>query len=64
MRGVVLDSLDAHVHGCAGVVRGRAVWKNRDGSGFETRFLDTWERRRGTWVLVAEANFGEETRTP
>src|SRR4051794_30554263 len=59
---VALDSLDAHVHGSFGVVRGHALWKNKDGSGFETHFLDTWERRSGTWVMVAAANFGEEKR--
>jgi hypothetical protein len=59
---LAMDSLDAQVYGSFGVVRGRITFKNKDGSSYDSHFLDTWERRKGTWVLVAEANFGEEKR--
>jgi|tagenome__1003787_1003787.scaffolds.fasta_scaffold18411598_1 hypothetical protein len=62
LANLTMDSLDAQVYGSFGVVRGRMTFKNKDGSSYESHFLDTWERRKGTWVLVAEANFGEEKR--
>src|SRR5579859_1901999 len=40
---VIVDELEARIHGETGVVRGRALFKQRDGRVFETHFLDTWQ---------------------
>lgn len=58
---VSVNDLEARVHGQTGIVRGRAVFKMKDGRVFDTHFLDTWERRNGHWIQVAASTSSQQT---
>ena len=59
---VTVEDLEARVHGQTGIVRGRAVYKMKDGKVFDTHFLDTWEKRNGRWIQVAAATSSQQTQ--
>jgi hypothetical protein len=59
---IMVDELQARVHGTTGVIRGRAVFKRKDGAVFEIHFLDTWEKSHNGWIQLAGATVSQQTQ--